>query len=353
MKNIFFMKKKKKYPILPEFQKHEKDSVPLHPLVLKVVNLLMPIVQRANSPYEKELTIKTISFSDFTAQLIRPKEAKAVPCLVYFHGGAFVLKASKSHKNRVREYAYRGNMAVLFVDYRLAPKYKFPIPVQDCYEAYLWALRQFEGEKIYIGGDSAGGNLALAVIQKAVEEKKKIPDKLMLLYPVTDTRMTTESMKKYTDTPVWNAKLNARIWDMYVEREKLHHSQVSPAEAEDFSYFPECYIETAEFDCLRDEGIQFARQLEADRVTVQLENTKGTIHGYDVEEKSEYVRSFIEKRIAFLKLGVVIIFSLNILSACGQKGTEITRQGAQEQEVEEMASVESRTIQKEWRAVLE
>lgn len=75
------------------------------------------------------LKLKRLSSNPGTAQLIKPKVKKDIPCLVYFHGGGFVLKASQTHKNLVREYAYKGNMAVLFVDYRLAPKYKFPIPM--------------------------------------------------------------------------------------------------------------------------------------------------------------------------------------------------------------------------------
>ncbi len=106
------------------------------------------------------------------------------------------MKASRAHKNVVREYSYRGNFAVLFVDYRLAPKYKFPIPLQDCYEAYLWAARKYKKQRIYLGGDSAGGNLALAVIRKALEKNERIPDKLLLVYPVVDTRMITDSMKE-------------------------------------------------------------------------------------------------------------------------------------------------------------
>ncbi len=290
-----------KYNVLPEFEKHSKDIVPLNPVILKIVNWFMPVIQRANSPYEDKLEIENIDFTNFKAQLIKPKGATNIPCLVYFHGGAFVLKASKAHKNIAREYAYKGNMAVLLVDYRLAPKYKFPVPMLDCYEAYLWVVHKFAEHKIYIGGDSAGGNLALAVTRKALAENKRMPDKLLLVYPVVDTRMLTDSMKEFVDTPVWNSKLNARMWDIYAEKEDRHNILVSPAEAEDFSGFPETYIETADFDCLRDEGIILAKQLEADNVPVHLEQSKGTIHGYDVEEKSEYVRSFIEKRIEFLK----------------------------------------------------
>ena len=289
-----------KYDILPEFRKHSNDIVPLNPILLKIVNLAMPLFQTSNRPFEDKIEIENIEFDSFTAQLIKPKAHKNLPCLVYFHGGAFALKPSRTHKNLVREYSYKGNMSVLFVDYRLAPKYKFPIPVQDCYESYLWALQQFSGQKVYVGGDSAGGNLALAVTQKAMEEGKRMPDKLLLIYPAVDTRMTTDSMKKFVDTPIWNARLNQKMWDLYTEKKDRHNLLVSPAEAQSFFGFPECYIETAEFDCLRDEGINLAHQLEASNVSVCLVNTKGTIHGFDVEEKSEYVRECVQRRIHFL-----------------------------------------------------
>lgn len=185
-----------KYNELPEFEKHSKDIVPLNPFILKIVDLFMPIVQRANGPYEDKLDIETIFFDNFKAKLIKPKGLENIPCLVYFHGGAFVLKASKAHKNIAGVYSYEGNLEVLFVDYRLAPKYKFPIPLQDCYEAYLWAIQKYKKQKVYLGGDSAGGNLAVATLRKAMEENRRIPDKLLLVYPVVDTRMITDSMKE-------------------------------------------------------------------------------------------------------------------------------------------------------------
>lgn len=293
-----------KYNILPEFKRHSKDIVPLNPIILKIVNFMMPIVQKQNSPFENELEVEEIKFKSCTAQLIKPKVKKDIPCLVYFHGGGFVLKASQTHKNLVREYAYKGNMAVLFVDYRLAPKYKFPIPMQDCYESYLWAVSKFTKQRIYVGGDSAGGNLALGVTRKAIEKNNRIPDKLLLIYPVVDTRMITNSMKEFTDTPIWDAKLNAKMWDLYTKKKDRHNILVSPIEADNFYGFPECYIETAEFDCLRDEGINLANHLKLSDVSVEIVNTKGTIHGFDVEEKSDCVRECIQKRIVFLNKGI-------------------------------------------------
>lgn len=290
-----------KYRVRPEFKKYALSFIPMNSVLLNFTNLLMPIVQQSNSPFESKLKIKKIDFTNFSAELIKPKGQKDVPCFLYLHGGGFVLKSSKAHKDLVREYAYKCNVAVLFVDYRLAPKYKYPIPMMDCYNAYLWALKYFKNNRIYIGGDSAGANLALAVTRKAIEEKKRIPDKMLLIYPVTDTRMITDSMKKYTDTPIWNSKLNHKIWNLYVGKEELHNRFVSPAEAKDYSLFPKCYIETAEFDCLRDEGIQLAKQMKKQGVSVELHNTRGTIHGYDVENQSDYIRMFISKRIDFLK----------------------------------------------------
>ena len=289
-----------KYKVRPEFEKYALGFTPMNPFILKFINFCMPFVQRSNL-YKDELEVKTIQFPDFRAELIRPKGKKDLPCFVYHHGGGFVLEASKPHKDLAREYAYKCNMAVLFVDYRLAPDHKYPEPVEDCYRAYLWALKFFKDQKIYIGGDSAGANLALAVTRKAIEEKKRIPDKMLLVYPVTDSRMITDSMKMYTDTPIWNAKLNRKMWELYVREKDLHHRFVSPAETHDYSFFSKCYIETAEFDCLRDEGIALAEQMKQQGIPVELYNTKGTIHGYDVELKSSYIKMLIRKRIEFLK----------------------------------------------------
>ncbi len=273
--------------------------MPTNPFVLKLANFMMPIVQKGRH-LDESLEKQKIELPHCKAVLITPKEAEDPPLLIYYHGGAFVMKAAAYHKNLMQSYAKEVKCAVLFVDYRLAPEYKFPLPVEDCYDAYKWALAKGYA-KIIVGGDSAGGSLALAVIQKAFKENLSPADAVFLVYPVCDTRMQSQSMKKYTDTPLWNSTLNPKALKLYASEEDWHNPLISPLEASDLSFLPPTYIETAEFDCLHDEAVQLAQRLKNEGVAVTLNETNGTMHGYDIAEKSEYVRQQVQKRISFLK----------------------------------------------------
>ena len=200
---------------------------------------------------------------------IEPKEqyTKELPALVFFHGGAFCLRASGAHYLLAKEYARRLSCKVIYADYRLAPKYPFPYALYDCFAAYKWTLENAELpdidiNRIIVGGDSAGGNLAIGVIMLAMEQKMLLPKVALLIYPVTDRRMLTESMKEFTDTPVWNSVLNKKMWDLYFLDGTKNIDCASPMEAASLIGFPQTYIEVAEFDCLRDEGIAFAEKLE-------------------------------------------------------------------------------------------
>lgn len=288
-----------KYPIRKEFQKFSALRMPVNPVVLKLANALMPFVQRGKR-LDKNLSRRTVELTHCKAELIAPQNAQNPPVLIYYHGGAFMMKAAAYHKNLAQTYAKEAGCAVLFVDYRLAPKYKFPLPVEDCFEAYRWALGQ-NFSKMLVGGDSAGGSLALAVLQRAKKEGLPMPKGLMLVYPVADSRMQTESMKKFTDTPLWNSVLNEKMYRGYASEGVRHDPWVSPMEADDLSFLPPTYLETAECDCLHDEGVALADRLEREGVAVTRNDTEGTIHGYDIAESSAYVQAQVGKRIAFLQ----------------------------------------------------
>ena len=133
--------------------------------------------------------------------------------------------------------------------------------------------------KTYFGGDSAGGCLSCDVVRTAYRYNILLPSLVLLLYPVLDKRMNTVSMNEFYDSPVWDRESNKKMWDLYLGDSKY----VSPGELDNVSYFPKTYVEVCEFDCLRDEGILFADKLKSCGVDVTLNETKGTIHGFDVK----------------------------------------------------------------------
>ncbi|MCD7982036.1 MAG: alpha/beta hydrolase [Clostridiales bacterium] len=210
------------------------------------------------------------------------------------------MKAAAYHKNLAQRYAMEAGCAVLFPDYRLTPKNPFPAQIQDCVQAYRWLLKKYHPKKIAVGGDSAGAALAAGVALYTLKKGLRVPDAAMLIYPMLDSRMSTESMKKYTDTPLWNSVLNREAWMLYAGEKNLHNPLASPMEAKDLRGFPQTYLETAEYDCLHDEGITFAHRLEKSGVLVDLNETQRTIHGYDIAEDSGYVKAQVCRRISYL-----------------------------------------------------
>lgn len=252
--------------------------------------------------------IKSFDNDNLELLVFSPKSIKKQsPCLVYYHGGGFFFSGAWYHYRLAQQYAIATSCKVVFVQYRLAPKYPYPTPVEDCYSALNWVYENasklnIDKRKIAVGGDSAGGSLAGAVCQMARDRKTNLPLFQLLIYPVTDRRMQTESYKKYTNTPMWNSKLSAKMWQGYLPDEKIENiSYASIIEAKSFGNLPPAYIETAEFDCLHDEAIDYAKALIASGVSVLLNETKGTMHGFDIAKKSKTTSEAINARVLFMK----------------------------------------------------
>ncbi len=301
-----------KYNIHSDFKKYKNVNPPLSPLLLPLMNTLTAsMTNKEKSTKGVRATKKKIpSYQNGMIELTiyEPEEIeKNAPCLIYLHGGAFALKAAPYHKKLVCEYALKTPCIVIFVDYRLAPKYAFPVGVEDCYAAFEWVCKNAEvlgidKNRIAIGGDSAGGALAAAVNLMARDRKATSVCFQMLIYPVTDARQITESIKNYKDTPMWNSKLNEKMWKLYL-KDGVHckREYASPMEATSFENLPDTYIEVSEYDCLRDEGINYAEALQKSGIHVELYKPTGTIHGYDIAGKSEIVIQSVERRLEVLK----------------------------------------------------
>lgn len=230
-----------------------------------------------------------------------------LPCLLYIHGGAFSYKASAHHKKLACIYASKAGCKVVFPDYHLLPEYPYPTAFQDVLSVYKWLLKNAERLHIDraltgIAGDSSGGAIAAALCNAYEKEALAKPCAQMLIYPVTDASMSTKSMEMYPDTPLWNSQNNKKMWEFYLknaEEESIRNA--SPMQNVLPRSIPDTYIETAEYDCLHDEGVLYAERLTEAGAKVELNDTKGTIHGYDTAIKAQIARNNINKRILFLK----------------------------------------------------
>lgn len=302
-----------RYHIDPELSLIAKMKMPGNPKLLPLMNL---VVRSFQCKSDDKVTVKKARLRGYegaklSAYVIEPKQIehgdKPLPCLVFFHGGGFMLKASGGHYKIAKEYAYKLPCKVVYVDYRLAPMFPFPTPVEDCYATYQWVLKYadrlgIDKNNIFLGGDSAGGNLAAAVTLMARDRRLSLPKGVLLIYPVADRRMITTSMQQFTDTPVWDAKLNQMMWQCYLgDKEPVPVEYASPVEAKSFKNFPPTYMEVAEFDCLHDEGINLYKRIKATGATTELHEVKGGCHGYETATNSLIVRACMDLRIAWMR----------------------------------------------------
>jgi acetyl esterase/lipase len=221
------------------------------------------------------------------ARLYRPREAKRLPLLVYYHGGGFVLGSVESHDVITRALARAADCAVLSVDYRLAPEHPFPAAVRDCIAAAAWAQANaaqidIDGRRIAVGGDSAGGNLATVVALHARDEGGPALAAQLLIYPVTRLRAPVEgSMLENGHGYFLQADDMSWFEGHYLgPAGDPDHPDASPLLAPLLDRLPPAFVLTAEFDPLRDQGEQYAARMRAAGVSVDEARYSGAIHGF-------------------------------------------------------------------------
>ncbi len=253
--------------------------------------------------------IKGFENKDIEVLVFKPRNISSdASCLVYCHGGGFFIEAAQAHKKMMFEYVEKANCIIVFPHYRVSLNNPFPTSLEDCYSTLKWTKKNtkmlgIDKDKIAIGGDSAGGNLAACVAQMALDRKEISLCFQLLVYPVCDHTLSTASMYTFQDTPLWNAPSSKLMWDVYLKGKDRNNlpKYVSSLQRTDLKGLPPTYIETAEFDCLRDEGLLYAQKLNDTNIKVELNQTKGTIHAYDIIEKSSITQDSIQRRVKALR----------------------------------------------------
>lgn len=213
-------------------------------------------------------------------------KARALPALVYFHGGGWVLGNIDTHDRLCRVIADDAECVVVSIDYRLAPENKFPAAVNDARAAFTWVVEQsaslgVDEKRIAIGGDSAGGNLAAVTTIAGVQNQCPVPAYQLLIYPVTDLACDAKSYEKFADGYFLTRNLMFWFRSHYLPEESvLADPQASPMRAELRRPLPPALVITAGFDPLLDEGYEYARKMRAVGTEVTYRCHESLIHGF-------------------------------------------------------------------------
>jgi acetyl esterase len=209
------------------------------------------------------------------------------PVLVYFHGGGWVIGSVETHDGTVRAVAEGSGVTVVSVDYRLAPENPFPAAIEDCLAAVRWVVQHagelaIDPDRLALGGDSAGGNLAAIAAQELKAAGDASVRFQLLVYPVTDGTMAHPSIDENAEGYFLTKATMAWFWQQYVGDGDRTGPRVSPLHARDeaLAAAPPTLVITAEYDPLRDEGEAYAARLAAAGIDTTATRYDGMIHGF-------------------------------------------------------------------------
>ena len=217
-------------------------------------------------------------------RIYRPVRRDNSPVIVYFHGGGWVLGNVGTHDSVCRRLAATSGHVVISVDYRLAPEHKYPAALDDAYRVVEMVTEAcselgINGKRLYVGGDSAGGNLAAAVCAKARDVSGPEIAKQVLIYPVIESDFGTDSYTTFAAGYGLTREGMQWYWAQYVDRTDADTRYACLAGTRPTD-LPPALVITAEYDVLRDEGEHYAARLRAGGVDVKLSRYDGMLHGF-------------------------------------------------------------------------
>jgi acetyl esterase len=213
-----------------------------------------------------------------------PTPAQGWPCLLYMHGGGWVVGGLDSHDFICFELASALQVLVIAIDYRLAPEHPFPAAYEDC--RVVWQALQaraapyaIDPQRLAVIGDSAGGNLAAALCLGLRDDGQPLPRAQVLIYPGLGGPADLPSRRDCMDAPLLSTADTDCYLALYLRGAGKPSAYAMPLLARDFSGLPKALVAVAQFDPLRDDGMLYAERLQQSGVAAVLYPGKGLVHG--------------------------------------------------------------------------
>lgn len=216
----------------------------------------------------------------------RTDQRRPLPVLVYYHGGGWIMGSLEAADRATRLIANEGDVIVVSADYRMSPEVKLPEPQKDAQAVFQWTQANagsFGGDpsRVGVGGDSAGGQMAMVTSLKQWEDGKIVPAYQLLYYPVTDLNYSYSSFDKFSKGYGLDKHFADKMLELALAQgADLNNPHLSPIRARDLSGMPPTIIATAGYDILRDQGRALADRLKAEGVPVIYRNYGSLTHGF-------------------------------------------------------------------------
>jgi acetyl esterase/lipase len=243
-----------------------------------------------------------MSLKDFSVEILNPPNKKTDKVILYIHGGAFCLGSPKTHRSITTRLAMLTGYSIWTPDYKLAPEYKYPEGLSNILDCYLKLIEiGFTNNQIIIGGDSAGGSLALALALKLKQLGLLLPNKIFLISPVTDfeIRSSITELAKEID-PMISIGLMKQAFDWYkYDSKDIYHSPLS----QDLSGFPPLLIQVGSEEILLADSLKLAEVAEEFKINTTLQIYKERWHVFHLQATYlQSARSAINEIALFCKV---------------------------------------------------
>lgn len=272
--------------------------------------LLVPITKLTGKPDLEGLAVgeMPVPGSDrFMVTVRRATSTESAPVIFWIHGGGYVMGSNETEHRWGARFCRDIDCVFLVPGYRVAPEHPFPAALDDLRAAVTWVLDHgaahgFDPTRIVVAGESAGGGLAAALVQRLHDEGVSLRGQL-LVYPMLDDRTAVKSEIEPKEHVAWSNASNRLGWSSYLGTEPGGDTTAEyavPARRSDLSGLPPAWIGVGDMDLVYDENLEYAKRLEEAGVPVTVETADGAPHGFPfIAENAAVSQRFLASAVDF------------------------------------------------------
>lgn len=250
---------------------------------------------------DPEMTAQATECNGVAAEWITLPESRNEKVIFYIHGGAWMFKFPRLHHAMVANWCRRIRARALMVDYRLAPEFRFPSGVEDVWAAWRWLMAQgIPARDVIVGGDSAGGNLTLVLLQRIRAAGQPMPACAVMLSPFVDFTLSSPSMVvNEKSDPMFTTSAMVGLRHHYIAPEEMLSPDASPLFG-DFSGLPPLFFQSSGSEMLRDDSLRAAERAHAAGVDVEVELWANVPHVFQGLQALSHGKAALERIADFV-----------------------------------------------------